>query len=294
MLAGCLESLCNQNISRDQYEIIVVDNNSKDNTSQIVSDFIHFGNLIYVLETSPGLSYARNRGLKEAKGEYIAYIDDDARADKKWLGTALQVLEHRDIDCLGGPYHPFYSISKPSWFMDRYEIRSLGDMPKFLRKGEYISGSNMIWRKSSLMSIGGFDVGAGVVGNQLRLGEETGAIDKLWITANNPKLFFSPELIIYHWVPEFKMSVTYRLKRRFAEGQYQSSSTEPIFLATRIKNALVTGFTLIKVFIRFFLKYKDHSHWQNWVVEDGGYVARVFGKMLGYLGFYPHIEHRNE
>ena len=95
LLAGCLESLCQQTIKKDKFEIILVDNNSTDNTSEIAKGFLDQSNFRYLLETSPGLSHARNRGLNEAKGEYVGYIDDDARAKYDWLETAINIIESR-------------------------------------------------------------------------------------------------------------------------------------------------------------------------------------------------------
>ena len=238
LLAGCLESLCNQNLDKACYEIIVVDNNSKDDTPQVVNSFLHFDNIRYVLERKPGLSYARNRGTIEAVGEYVAFIDDDAKAAPNWLEVVYNLLCSitPKLDCLGGPCHPFFLIQRPAWFKDQYEVRGFGISPRFLLFNEFLSGSNMIWNKFSLMKIGMFDVNLGVIENQLRLGEETAAFMKLWALSTPPLLYYSPDLVVFHLVPEFKMSVSYRLKRKFAQGQYQAYSIKLMNINGKVKS----------------------------------------------------------
>lgn len=290
MLKGCLESLCQQSLDRRRYEVIVVDNNSTDDTVQVVEEFLKCGNFHYILETKLGLCAARNRGWREARGEYIAYIDDDARAGVNWLEVADSLVKslQPDLDCLGGPYHPFYTSPRPAWFLDKYEIRDFGDVPKYLERGRYVSGSNMIWSKNALNRIGGFNEKIGIVGNTLELGDETDAIDRLWRTTGSARLYVSPNLIIYHWVPDFKMKVFYPLKRKFIEGQYQATQVK---VEGRLKQLeYFTGliYLLLKANIRFIMKFSSHSFWQNWVVEDGARMAFYTGKVLGAVGVRLH------
>ena len=289
MLRGCLDSLCNQSLDKKLFEIIVVDNASTDDTPHVVEEFSPHGNIRYILETRQGLSYARNRGLLESHGKFIAYIDDDARAAPDLLDVASGVIKNLEpgVDCLGGPCHPFYTSPKPEWFLDRYEKRGFGDTSRYLLASEYISGSNMIWAKEILDRVGGFDVNAGVKGDYLRLGEETHAFQKLWELNRNAKVYFSPELIIYHWVPEHKMKVTYRLKRKFTEGQYFADHMETVTSFHKFLLILDLTFQALKTSLRFLVKFHSHSHWENWIFEDGGRVAFHFGKISGVLGFHP-------
>lgn len=291
MLKGCLESLCNQTLKNEKYEIIVVDNNSSDETFQIVKNFLKQKNIRYYMEMKQGVSHSRNRGVREAKGKYVAYIDDDARANPDWLEVAFNLIKSikPSFDCLGGTINPFYTSMKPFWFDDKYEIRGFGDIPKFLKKQEYISGSNMIWKKDILNEIRGFNFNVGVVGNHLRLGEETNAFENLWSFRHRIKIYYSPALIVYHWVPDYKMTVSYRLKRKFAEGQFQVNWLESDRLQNKLKFVSKLLFYISKASIRFILRYEFHPQWQNWVVEDGIRIAFYSGKLLGILGVKPRI-----
>jgi len=290
MLKGCLESLCQQTLSKNLYEIIVVDNNSTDNTPKVVEEFSD-QNVRYCIEMASGLSHARNRGFSEAKGKYVAYIDDDARAAADWLEIGYTLFENAkpSLDCLGGVYHPFYTSAKPDWFKDQYEVRGFGDSPQYLQRTDYLSGSNMIWPKDVLKMLGGFDTNTGVVGNRLRLGEETKALECLRSLKSDARILFSPDLIIYHWVPDYKMTVRYRLKRKFAEGQYQTFQLQRGSMSDGVRVVSVAAIALLKTSIRFILRIKAYPHWENWLVEDGGRVVTQSGKLLGIIGIFPRV-----
>ena len=138
LLMECLPSIIEASSkSCHDCEVIVVDNNSTDNTHAVVDEFCRrFPNVLYCFEPQQGISYARNRGWQEARGEYVAYIDDDARAGESWLETALALLENTKPAplCLGGPVLPFYTTAKPTWFKE--EMQTWGDCPRYLQPGE--------------------------------------------------------------------------------------------------------------------------------------------------------------
>ena len=100
-----LESLAKQEqVEEIAYEIIVVDNNSRDNTKQVVESFVpKFNNrLRYVFEGNQGVTYARNRGVDEAKGKILAFTDDDCCVDKNWLYSILSTFDQYAPDALQG------------------------------------------------------------------------------------------------------------------------------------------------------------------------------------------------
>ena len=108
MLEIALESLTKQEVSASDFEVIVVDNNSKDNTKAVAEKFIaansHFR---YVLETNQGLSHARNRGGNEASTDFVAYMDDDAKAPANWVKQLIEIIDDKKPDIFGGPIYPF-------------------------------------------------------------------------------------------------------------------------------------------------------------------------------------------
>ena len=94
VLPKCLESLINQTTDKELFEVLIIDNNSTDDTKRIALDFCGKNtNFKYIFEEKQGLSHARNRAIDEAKGTYIAYIDDDAIADKEWVKNILDAIK---------------------------------------------------------------------------------------------------------------------------------------------------------------------------------------------------------
>jgi len=291
LLAGAIESLLEQTLNPAHREIIVVDNASTDGTRAVVEQFAPDG-VRYVLETRQGLGYARNRGWQEARGEFVAYIDDDARAHPALLERALGLLQTADPDplCVGGAILPFYTQPEPDWFKDEYEIRTWGAEARALTPGETFSGSNMVWRRDVLARYGGFPVDRGVTGDYLAVGEETGLFDRIWQAEPAPCFFYSPDLVVYHWVDPVKLSVGYRLKRSFITGQDEAlhrAHSEP-----RLRFWARHLYHLAAGVLRALPARFRHRYWQNWVYEDWQDPAVSAGALLAALGVRMRVRQR--
>jgi glycosyltransferase involved in cell wall biosynthesis len=94
------------------WECILVDNNSDDSTRSVFEEVEkHYESKIrYVFEEKRGLSHARNRGIKEARGEIIAFTDDDVIVDKYWIQNIGKAFKEYDVACVGGST-PVWEIS---------------------------------------------------------------------------------------------------------------------------------------------------------------------------------------
>lgn len=296
LLSGLLESLCQQTLTPDQFEILIVDNASTDNTPQVVRDFqINYPNhqIRLVYEPRQGLGYARNAALSEAAGKFFAYLDDDARADLNWLALSCKRLYgSMPLHCLGGPIRPFYTTEKPSWFMDQYESRTWGDEERRLLPGESFSGSNMIWRKETLQSIGGFGEAVGVMGNNLSVGEETVAFRRLWQYEHDAVVIYDPNLIVFHWVPPFKMRVSYYLKRAFVVGQVAVKLEQKPGLGWRLRLAIKSIGAVIIRGTRAMWRFPRYQRWQNWAVEECMPVASKLGTCLAACKINFHVKQK--
>ncbi|MCK4423632.1 MAG: glycosyltransferase, partial [Candidatus Omnitrophica bacterium] len=85
-IKGCLDSLTTQNYFAGQYEIIISDGNSTDNTGKIVREYADkFNNIKLVIEPKKGTAAGRNAGIRAAEYDYIAFIDADCIAPEDWL-----------------------------------------------------------------------------------------------------------------------------------------------------------------------------------------------------------------
>jgi len=170
-------------------EIIIVDNNSNDDTKRVANDFIDkvskldssMLNARYVFEEKQGLSYARNKGFDESEGEYIAYIDDECILPDSWLNQAQRIIKSEQPAFLGGPYlGKYFPGSSSNWykesFGDSYILQyQLDDGPM---KNRYISGGNMFIRRDVFEKVGLFDVDLGMSGETVILMKLFGMIQK--------------------------------------------------------------------------------------------------------------------
>ena len=109
-----------------------------------------------------GLSHARNRGWKEAKGKYVGYIDDDAKAPPQWVSVAQKVIENMKPAAFGGGYRAYYDSPKPNWWKDEYRSHIPGKEARILEEDKYLSGGNLFFRLSLLQKLGGFDPNFGM------------------------------------------------------------------------------------------------------------------------------------
>lgn len=117
-LAGALTAVLGQEGGGARYEVIVVDNNSTDQTRQVVDRFIDEGhtNLRYVFEGRQGISHGRNAGIVAARSPIVAFTDDDVRVAPDWVTQVKRAFdEHPDADCVGGKILPLWPMAPPRW-----------------------------------------------------------------------------------------------------------------------------------------------------------------------------------
>lgn len=294
VLMGALESLVQQTLNKALYEIIVVDNASMDSTSQVVQEFcVRHGdcNLEIVCEPRQGLGYARNTGFRCARGDYVAFVDDDARADRGWLKLALDCFEYVKPTpvVVGGPILPFYDISKPDWFRDEFEIRTWGDRPRFLKKGESFSGSNMIFEKEALDN-GGFNVNVGMKGEYISTGEETSLFERMWEHDGEALvLYYSPQLVVFHLVPGYKMTLAYQLRRAFAKGQARYVRNVPGTIRGRLGIIRMIGGRIRSLTYSALAHTREHTAIKGWVVENLVPIVVQLGHLSACLGIIVPI-----
>ncbi len=281
-----LKSLVEQTFEKERFDVIVVDNNSTDNTREIVNKYSNKLFLKYFFEKNQGTSYARNRGIKESNTKFIGYLEDDAKASKNWIKNTYKIIQNKNPKIFGGPIYTYYEAQKPKWFQDESEVRKITNTTRCLAENEFLSGANMFFKKEIFDLIGLFDVDLGVVGNQLFVGEET----RLQIVAKekNVEIYYSPELFVYHFVPEHKMKIVYMIKRSIASD----------FTSRRVFGEKRFGIwrDCVRLAINFFkasfclLKYpfrnkKQCPHFKNYFVEIIFPYLSIVGRIYSYFKY---------
>lgn len=217
LLRSCLDSLAVQSADRAAFEVLVVDNNSTDDTFEVAGSFS--GNFRVIRECRQGLSVARNRGWVEARGGYVAYIDDDAKAYEGWIQAICDFAARRpEVKAFGGPYDPFYLYPPPAWFPPEYGGHDLGreERPVMLGR-EWITGSNMAFRKDVLPGVGGFDENLGMNGTRTGFGEETNLLLK--VKESGGDVWYVPSMRVSHLVRPEKFQLRYLLAGCYHVGR---------------------------------------------------------------------------
>ena len=228
MLMQTLQSVIEQTLPREEWECVVVNNNSTDSTA---ADFDAFAarypdyNLRMVLETNQGLSYARNRGIRESEGEYIAIVDHDERIAPEFVASYVALFDDvPDAVAAGGPIVAEYPTGRPRWmsaFTERPIANTMyfGEEVREFPRGRVPGGGNMALRRSAVRRYGVFDTSLGYVGESLVGGEESDLFERLQIA--EAKYYYVPKAVMYHIIPKEKLTVEYLRRLSYNVGVSQ-------------------------------------------------------------------------
>lgn len=215
-LIETLESVVAQDAPAELWECVVVNNNSTDCTAERFAAFAAAHpqyNLRMVEEHNQGLSYARNRGIRESTGEYMAIIDDDERIVPEFISAYISLFDTvPEAVAGGGPIVPVYPAGRPAWmscFTERPIANTmyLGDRVREFPEGHIPGGGNMAIRRSAVKRYGVFDISLGRVGTSLTGGEESDLFERLRLA--EAKYYYTPKAVMYHIIPAEKLSREY-------------------------------------------------------------------------------------
>ncbi len=221
LLRRLLSSLAAQQTDKDAFEVIVVDNSPDGDaaTRDLCQEFqagqgleVH-----YVHQPERGANEARNCGAREARADWIGFIDDDETLPTDWIGRALQICQSPHPDVFGGPYIPYFESLKPAWFKDAYLEVSLGSSARWLEKNEAFNGGNMVFKRNWLDNMGGFAERFGRSGSNLGYGDETDLM--LRMAQKGARLWYDPQLYILHFTPPGRMTVSWFMLSRWRHGR---------------------------------------------------------------------------
>lgn len=259
LLAAALESIRDQELDRDFFEVLIVDNGSTDHTKEVFLKFQKSRlNLKYFFVSSPGLHEGRHRGVMEAQYDILVFADDDIVAEPKWLSAYYKVFQDSAVSMAGGNNLPLYMRKPPAWITelwDRSEKSGIRQIPQFSvlemegaaqpHNPHLVWGCNFAVRKGVVIQAGGFHPD-GMPRDLIHLRGDGETHISNYVKENDLVCMFHPEATVFHKVTESRMTFRYFYERGFGQGISNS------FSSLRVK--LLRGQSIYQAFpLRLFL-----------------------------------------
>lgn len=225
-LATALESVAASRLPDGfDCEVLVVDNNSKDHTREVIESHCrrYPQRFRYVFEGRQGKSHALNTGVRESKGDVLAFMDDDVTVAPTWLKNLTAPLLSRSWVGAGGRIRPPENVSLPGWIGLEGEHSLAGSLALFDRGSAPYQladppyGTNMAFRREMFEKYGLFRTDLGPSpGSEIR-GEDTEFCLRLMKAGE--KLLYEPSAVVYHEIPENRLRKQYFLTWYFDYGR---------------------------------------------------------------------------
>lgn len=275
-IGKCLECLKNQSINFSKFEVLVIDNNSKDSSGFIINDFIKNNSTLpfyYFFEANQGLSFARNKGIKESKGTWITYIDDDAESEPNFLEEIEKaILKYDNAVGFGGKIIPKYSESNEPVWMSKYIYGYVGSIDLgnieriFEGNMKFPIGCNMTYNKKILSNVNGFNT------DLKARSDDKYIYNKIKIISN--KVYYIPSMVVYHNIDNERLTFN-----SFKKLYLKTGNEEKV----RLKGEKIR---LIEKFIEYIIKlFASIILWINYLFK----LQEIKGRYIFFSQYYTLI-----
>lgn len=285
-LKSTLEHLNNQSITKSIiWDIIIVDNNSSDNTIELSIElwgkFSNNINLRVIKEPLQGLSNARKRGVESAHGDLIVFCDDDNWLSSSYLEVAYRFMkENPNVGVLGGKGIAVSSIDFPEWFTSHQECYAVGVQSiesGVINNRAFIWGSGMVIRRNELLLMynSGFkSILSGRKGNNLSAGDDS-EISK-WFLLLGKDLYYNNQLSFKHFIEPKRLTVDYF--KSLNNGFYLSNIiiSQYDFIIYLLKKENKSIFKILNLF--FILLFQKQKNKLKILLEFYNFTPFVFHK----------------
>ena len=262
-LYGALQCIAENGFPIEAYEIVLVNNMSTDNTEaeckRFENDYPNI-NFRYFVETNQGLSFARNRGIKESRGGVLVFLDDDSYIQQDYLkNLQRQLNNYPDADAFGGKIDPiFESGEAPKWLSKwNYSWVSaidLGEKVCQFKGKAFPIGANMGIRKAMLDRTGAFNTQLGRSKKNLMGGEEKDLFARIRLQGGS--IYYFPDVLVHHVIPPSRTTKEYIMRLGEGVGRSERIRTLSIskwkYLKRLFTELIKWGGTLV-LWLRFAL-----------------------------------------
>ena len=230
LLEGALRALLSQTPADVAYEILLVDNNSTDQTRTVVKalESQNPEKLRYIFEPKQGLSYGRNTGIAEARAGIIAFTDDDVRVAGDWVWRIKSGFEANfEIDFLGGRVLPHWPTEPPPWLTTAnwspLALLDYGDQPFYVDSGKQLCliGANFAFRRRAFEKVGLFKTDFQRVKDGIGSLEDHEFLLRLWRVGS--KGLYLPELVATAEIETDRMEKQYHRRWHASHGRFYAA-----------------------------------------------------------------------
>jgi glycosyltransferase involved in cell wall biosynthesis len=205
---------------QDDTELMVVDNGSTDHTADLVRQFAADHPAVrYLIETSTGLSIARNTAMVQARGQYVIFLDDDATVEPGWLAAYRQFFQTPpapQIAVAGGAVLPKYQSPPPAWLSPRENNFDRGARPFRFQRQDGPWETNSAYARLPVLKLGGFDVRLGHIG--ACVGSHEGPDLMLRLQDAGYEVWWLPGAAVRHTIHADRINLRWYCRAAFASG----------------------------------------------------------------------------
>lgn len=287
-LRRTLKSILNCTGSGDfDYEVVVADNNSKDQTKTVVKELMPSfnGRLKYIFEPKQGKNSALNTAINISSGEIIALTDDDCLVDKNWLIQVYVSTNKYQVDILGGKVFPVFDTRIPDWIdMDNKIFH--GPLVHFNLGDNYIDsrnklilppGANMVIRRSSYNKFNGFEQGTRAQDTEICYN---------W-NKKGAEIGYAPELIVHHITPDSRLNKNYFRRWQFLSGRNSAYIFKDEYKNSKRNLAGVPLWVyrrLLKCVCRYVKEFFSNKRFVNelWIRFHLGEIEGIKGQKISF------------
>jgi glycosyltransferase involved in cell wall biosynthesis len=236
-------------------------------------------------EDSPGLSGARNTGLRKASQSITAFLDDDAEARPDWLSSLVEPYSNPKVVATGGSVWPRWPVTRPNWLPPTFDwvvgcsYVGLPQVPSAVRNP---IGANMSVRTDAALEAGAFDGGIGRVGVRPRGCEETELAIRLANRRPGSMVWYVPAATVDHHVHADRLRFSYFVRRCWHEGQSKAYVVRLAGASAGLQSERRHAAVVIPVAIISDLRTACHGHVMS-LVKVGAMLTGIAVTALGYL-----------
>lgn len=291
-LRQTLAGLVEQQFPRDHFEILVIDNNSTDQTQAVVAEFAQAHPAPrYIKETKQGLDYARNRAIAESRGEVIVFGDDDILMNPDWLAqiaVPMLVDEHQRIGAVGGEVIPVFPDGLPPWVAEWHSPLAFRPDLGPLEAKHSPMGANLAFPRWVFDQLGVFHTALDRAAGNYFSGGDSEMIRR--VRAGGYEVWFAPAATVKHQMPASRTTFRYASRHAFdsARSRVIDRAGQPgaarYFIGRFLGNIFkALGFGLLSLLSLIILRTGDAKKALVRAWRSCGYLYQIPRSLVGKI-----------